>query len=389
MNHLEYFAQQLDVLKHQGQYREFKSKITSAAHFELNGKTMLNLASNDYLGLASQVDLREAFFDMTPVSERQMSASSSRLLTGNFPAYEQLEHDMSQAFGRAVLLFNSGYHMNIGILPALADSKTQIIADKLVHASMIDGIRLSKANYVRYRHNDLDHLAQLLLKYHSDDSIERIIVVTESIFSMDGDETDLTALVALKKQHPKVMLYVDEAHAIGVRGLRGLGCAEQYNVIGDIDFLVGTFGKALASVGGYLVCEPVIREYLINSMRPLIFSTAQPPICMAWTNFIFQHQQGLNAERQALTALSQYSQQAVKNLGYDCPSSSQIIPVIIGETHQTVASAAYLQDHGFYVLPVRPPTVPKNSSRLRICLHHGIKNQEIQHCFSVLEQYQP
>src|SRR5690606_32085045 len=113
------------------------------------------------------------------------------------------------------------------ILPALADSKTQIIADKLVHASMIDGIRLSKANYVRYRHNDLDHLAQLLLKYHSDESIERIIVVTESIFSMDGDETDLTALVALKKQHPKVMLYVDEAHAIGVRGLRGLGCAEQ------------------------------------------------------------------------------------------------------------------------------------------------------------------
>jgi len=110
---------------------------------------------------------------------------------------------------------------------------------------------------------------------------------------------------------------------------------------------------------------------------------------MAWTNFIFQHQQGLQAERQTLTALSQYSQQAVKNLGYDCPSSSQIIPVIIGDTHQTVASAAYLQDHGFYVLPVRPPTVPKNSSRLRICLHHGIKNQEIQHCFSVLEQYQP
>lgn len=389
MNHLEHFAQQLDVLKQQGQYREFKSNITSAAHFELNGKTMLNLASNDYLGLASNLTLREEFFDLTPMSERYMSSSSSRLLTGNFPNFEQLEAQMSQAFGRSVLLFNSGYHMNIGILPALSNAKTMIIADKLVHASIIDGIRLSKAGYVRYRHNDLQHLTQFLEKYQSDESIQRIIVVTESIFSMDGDETDLTALVALKKQHPKVMLYVDEAHAVGVRGLRGLGCAEQYNVIGDIDFLVGTFGKALASVGGYLVCEPIIREYLINSMRPLIFSTAQPPICMAWTNFIFQHQQGLQAERQSLTALSQYSQQAVKNLGYDCPSSSQIIPVIIGDTHQTVASAAYLQDYGFYVLPVRPPTVPKNSSRLRICLHHGIKNQEIQHCFSVLEQYQP
>lgn len=388
MNHLEHFAQQLDVLKQQGQYREFKSQVTSAACFELNGKTMLNLASNDYLGLANQLDLCEAFFDLTPLSERQMSASSSRLLTGNFPAYEQLEHTMSQAFGRSVLLFNSGYHMNIGILPALADSKTLIIADKLVHASIIDGIRLSKADYLRYRHNDLDHLAQLLLKYQSDDAIERIIVVTESLFSMDGDETDLTALVALKKQYPKVMLYVDDAHAIGVRGAGGLGCAEQYGVINDIDFLVGTFGKALASVGGYLVCESVIREYLINSMRPLIFSTAQPPICMAWTNFIFQHQQGLKAERQALTALSQYSQQAVKNLGYHCPSSSQIIPVILGDAHQTVATAAYLQDHGFYVLPVRPPTVPKNSSRLRICLHQGIEIQQMQDCFSVLEQYQ-
>ncbi|WP_155518020.1 aminotransferase class I/II-fold pyridoxal phosphate-dependent enzyme, partial [Acinetobacter pittii] len=134
----------------------------------------------------------------------------------------------------------------IGILPAVADSKTLILADKLVHASMIDGIRLSGAQYVRYRHNDLQHLEQLLQKYHDDDQIERIIVVTESIFSMDGDETDLTALVQLKKRFAKTMLYVDEAHSIGVRGQQGLGCAEQYNVIQEIDFLVGTLGKALA-----------------------------------------------------------------------------------------------------------------------------------------------
>ena len=389
MSLLNHYAEQLDQLKQQGNFRQFTTNQQQGRWITIQDRTMLNLASNDYLGLAADLSLREEFLDTLKIERALFSSSSSRLLTGNFAEYEQFENSLSKTFGRAALLFNSGYHMNIGILPALADSKTVILADKLVHASMIDGIRLSKANYVRYRHNDLDHLAQLLLKYHSDESIERIIVVTESIFSMDGDETDLTALVALKKQHPKVMLYVDEAHAVGVRGLRGLGCAEQYNVIGDIDFLVGTFGKALASVGGYLVCEPIIQEYLINSMRPLIFSTAQPPICMAWTNFIFQHQQGLQAERQSLTALSQYSQQAVKNLGYDCPSSSQIIPVIIGDTHQTVASAAYLQDYGFYVLPVRPPTVPKNSSRLRICLHHGIKNQEIQHCFSVLEQYQP
>ena len=389
MNHLEHFAQQLDQLKQLGQYRQFKTQISSEPKIKLNGKTLINLASNDYLGLANQIELREAFFDLTPISQRYMSASSSRLLTGNFPAYEQLERSMSDAFGRAVLLFNSGYHMNIGILPALADSKTIIIADKWVHASIIDGMRLSKADYVRYRHNDLLHLAQLLNTYQNDARFERIIVVTESIFSMDGDETDLSALVTLKKQHPKVMLYVDEAHAIGVRGTRGLGCAEQYHVINEIDFLVGTFGKALASVGGYLVCDAIIRDYLINTMRPLIFSTAQPPICIAWTDFIFQHQQKCHAEREKLAKLSSYSHQTLKKIGFQCPSSSQIIPIIIGDAHTTVKIADHLQTAGFYILPVRPPTVPKNSSRLRICLHQHLQMQELTQCFNILEQFQP
>lgn len=386
MKHLEYFQQQLDDLKQQGQYRQFKQGISSQPYLQLNGIEMLNLASNDYLGLAANLPLREEFFDLTPLAERQMSASSSRLLTGNFPAYEQLETSMAQAFGRSVLLFNSGYHMNIGILPALADSKTVIIADKLVHASIIDGIRLSNASYVRYRHNDLEHLQQLLVKYQADDNIQRIIVVTESIFSMDGDETHLGALVALKQQFDKVMLYVDEAHAIGVRGEHGLGCAEQYQVIDQIDLLVGTFGKALASVGGYLVCHPLIREYLINSMRPLIFSTAQPPICMAWTHFIFQKMQEMQEERQQLASLARRCHQGIQALGYACPSSSQIVPVIIGDAAKTVAAAEYVQQKGFYVLPVRPPTVPKNTSRLRICLHQQVSPVQLQQLQDALQE---
>lgn len=386
MKHLEHFQQQLDNLKQQGQYRQFKQGISSQPYLQLNGIEMLNLASNDYLGLAANLQLREEFFDLTPLAERQMSASSSRLLTGNFPAYEQLETSMTQAFDRSVLLFNSGYHMNIGILPALADSKTIIIADKLVHASIIDGIRLSNASYVRYRHNDLEHLQQLLVKYQADDNIQRIIVVTESIFSMDGDETHLGALVALKQQFDKVMLYVDEAHAIGVRGEHGLGCAEQYQVIDQIDLLVGTFGKALASVGGYLVCHPLIREYLINSMRPLIFSTAQPPICMAWTHFIFQKMQEMQEERQQLASLARRCHQGIQALGYACPSSSQIVPVIIGDAAKTVAAAEYVQQKGFYVLPVRPPTVPKNTSRLRICLHQQVSPVQLQQLQDALQE---
>ena len=370
MSLLDHYAEQLDQLRQQGNFRQFRSNQQQGKTIEIQQQQMLNLSSNDYLGLASDLRLREQFFDETPNAQRLMSASSSRLLTGNFPAYEQLEATLTQLFhGRAALLFNSGYHMNIGILPALADAKTLILADKLVHASMIDGIRLSSAKYLRYRHNDLAHLQQLLTQYHADDNYERIIVVTESIFSMDGDETDLAALVALKQQFAKVMLYVDEAHAIGVRGQQGLGCAELYDVIDAIDFLVGTFGKAVASVGGYLICDPIIRDYLINRMRPLIFSTAQPPICMAWTQFMLNQIVHMQTQRQHLAALSLYMQQGIQAKGFTCPSTSQIVPVIIGDSTATVSKAQQLQTAGFYVMPVRPPTVPQGSSRLRICLN--------------------
>lgn len=385
MNLLNNYAAKLDELKQQGNLRQFTTNIQDGRNIQINQQSMLNLSSNDYLGLASNLHLREQFFDETPNEHRIMSSSSSRLLTGNFPEYEQLENSLSDAFhGRAALLFNSGYHMNIGILPALSDSKTLILADKLVHASLIDGIRLSTAKYLRYRHNDLNHLIQLLQKYHVDESFDRIIVVTESIFSMDGDETDLSELVRIKQQFNKVMLYVDEAHAIGVRGEQGLGCAEQYDVVDEIDFLVGTFGKALASVGGYLMCHPIVREYLINAMRPLIFSTAQPPICMAWTHFIFQKALKLSTQRQHLRAISQSLQHTIQHKGFECPSTSHIVPVIIGDSQKTVEKANQLQHAGFYIMPVRPPTVPKNSSRLRICLNTQIAQTDLDQLVEML-----
>ncbi|PCN60317.1 8-amino-7-oxononanoate synthase [Acinetobacter sp. YT-02] len=385
MSLLDHYAEQLDQLRQQGNFRQFRSNQQQAKTIEIQQQQMLNLSSNDYLGLASDLRLREQFFDETPNAQRLMSASSSRLLTGNFTVYEQLEATLTQLFhGRAALLFNSGYHMNIGILPALADAKTLILADKLVHASMIDGIRLSSAKYLRYRHNDLAHLQQLLTQYHADENYERIIVVTESIFSMDGDETDLAALVALKQQFAKVMLYVDEAHAIGVRGQQGLGCAEQYGVIDAIDFLVGTFGKAVASIGGYLICDPIIRDYLINRMRPLIFSTAQPPICMAWTQFMLNQIVHMQAQRQHLAALSQYMQQGIRAKGFACPSTSQIVPVMIGDSTATVSKAQQLQAAGFYVMPVRPPTVPQGSSRLRICLNTQFETADLTQLLDLL-----
>lgn len=379
MNLLDHYAEQLDSLKQTGNFRQFKSIVQHGKWVELQQQRMLNLSSNDYLGIASDLQIREAFFDHCSVDSKRMSSSSSRLLTGNYPEYEQFEYDMSQSFNqRAVLLFNSGYHMNIGILPAIADSHTLILSDKLIHASMIDGIRLSKAKLIRYRHNDLLHLKQLIEQYHDDPLYQRIIVVTESIFSMDGDETDLTALVSLKYQFSKIMLYVDEAHAIGVRGKQGLGCAEQYAVIDDIDFLVGTFGKALASVGGYIVCHPILKDYLINKMRSLIFSTAQPPINMAWTHFIWNKMKKMQEQRAHLSDLSLQLLQYILEQGYECPSSSQIIPLILGDSQRALERAQQLQQSGFYILPVRPPTVPQGSSRLRICMNSQLNQDELE-----------
>lgn len=385
MSLLDHFSQQIDELKQQGNLRQLSTYTQQDRYIYINGQQMLNLSSNDYLGLASNVLLREEFFDLTPLNQRHMSSSSSRLLTGNFPEYEQLESSLSHAFcGRAALLFNSGYHMNIGILPAVCDKRTLVLADKLIHASIIDGIQLSSAKYIRYRHNDLAHLKQLLSQYHADENFDRIIVVTESIFSMDGDETDLTALVQLKKLYAKVMLYVDEAHAVGVRGEQGLGCAEQHQVIPDIDFLVGTFGKAMASIGGYLICHSIIREFLINKMRPLIFSTAQPPLCMAWTRFILQKVLSMHDQREYLKGLSENLRAQILAKNYHCPSSSQIVPVIVGDSMPTVALAKRIQQAGFYIMPVRPPTVPQGASRLRICLNTRIDQHDLDRFVSLL-----
>lgn len=254
------------------------------------------------------------------------TSSSSRLLTGNFSIYDRLEQQLADDFGtEAALTFNSGYHANTGILPAVSNTHTLILADKLVHASLIDGIRLSAAKCIRYRHNEYNQLERLLQVNHSE--YERIIVVTESIFSMDGDEADLRELVRLKKQYPNVLLYVDEAHAFGVRGQRGLGCAEEQDCINDIDFLVGTFGKALASAGAYIVCRKVIREYLINKMRTFIFTTALPPVTVQWTSFMLERLAGFRQRRETLRFLSNQLREALKNKGYDCPSTSHIVPL--------------------------------------------------------------
>ena len=337
---------------------------------------MLNLSSNDYLGLASRQDLQEGFMEEWKEEHYAFSSSSSRLLTGNFRIYTRLEELIAERFLReAALVFNSGYHANTGILPALADKHSLILADKLVHASIIDGMLLSGAPFQRYRHNDYDHLEMLLKKNAG--GYEQIFIATESVFSMDGDVCNLRRLVDLKKQYPNVCLYVDEAHAIGVRGKNGLGIAEEQGCIQDIDLLIGTFGKALASMGAYVVCSHTIREYLINRMRPLIFSTALPPVQIAWTRFVFERLPLFAGERDKLALTSRLLREALRGKGGEI-SESHIIPYIVGDNKECILKAEELQRKGFYCLAVRPPTVPQGTARIRFSLTAGMRMEDVE-----------
>ena len=374
---LEGWRVELQQLRETNNFRSLPAIRHEGRDVIVKGQRMLNLSSNDYLGLANDVELRKAFWETLSPETLQLSSSSSRLLTGNFTAYDELESFLARQFGtEAALVFNCGYHANTGILPAVCNDKTLILADKLVHASLIDGIRLTSAHCIRYRHNQYSQLERLLKENAG--TYERIIIVTESIFSMDGDEADLTVLVNLKRKYPNVLLYVDEAHAVGVRGNKGLGCAEEKDCINDIDFLVGTFGKALASAGAYIVCRQMIRDYLINKMRPFIFTTALPPITVQWTLFIMQHLAGMQHKREHLANISLQLRTALAEKGYTSPSVSQIVPMIAGTSSAAIALAEELQRKGFYALPVRPPTVPEGTARIRFSLTADITEEEVE-----------
>lgn len=368
---------QLAKLQQQQQFRQFPQIEHQGKYIVQNGQKMLNFASNDYLGLASDQNLIQQFWQQFSPQQLLFSTSSSRLLTGNFPIYQDLERLIAQAFQREnCLLFNSGYHANIGILPAISNKHTLILADKLVHASLIDGIRLSSATLLRYRHNDMTHLLQLLEKNHQ--QYQRIIIVTESIFSMDGDIAPLPTLVAYKKQFPNVLLYVDEAHGIGAYGEQGLGMAEVFNCIQEIDLLVGTFGKAIASMGAYVVCDNLLRNYLINHSRSLIFATALPPINIAWSYFIFQQLPQWQTKRQQLQQISAYLRNVIQQRLAIMPSETAIVPYILGENELALTKAQQLQQAGFYCLPIRPPTVPPKTARIRFSLTADITLSEVQ-----------
>ena len=359
-------AESLDRLRSRGNYRSIPPA---------DRREYLDFTSNDYLGLAGMKTLQEEFFARTGTTAIPLSSSASRLLSGVQEESEALEEKLERLYGRSALLFNSGYHANTGMIAALGDSHTLILADKLVHASIIDGYRLSDARMVRFRHNDIAHLEKLLARMAGD--YERVIVVVESVYSMDGDSPDLQAITELKQRYGNVMVYVDEAHAFGVCGPKGLGLCANPEIAGDVDIVVGTLGKAGASSGAFVITGKRIKEYAVNCARSLIFSTAIPPICCSWTNFLLDKIIVMDDERQHLKNLGVRLAESLQPLTDVEITPSHIQPFILGDSRRAVELSGALLEEGIKVLPIRTPTVPAGTERLRISLSAGMNVSDV------------
>ncbi len=372
----ERIRRELDELRALDRYRLLLDISTrNGKAIVVNGQSLLNLSSNDYLGLGDDKQMLAGYRQEFSATDHAMTSSSSRLLTGNHPLYNQLEQALAALYGReAALVFNSGYHANIGMLPALSGRHDLVLSDRLNHASIIDGMKIAEAPYQRYRHRDYDHLEELLAG--AGDRYRQIFIVTESVFSMDGDLADLARLAALKEKYG-AFLIVDEAHGVGVFGEHGLGLCETTRMVQKIDIITGTFGKALASTGAYAVMNSLVREYLLNTMRSVIFTTALPPVILGWSLLTLARQSVMQPEREALLLLAARLRHELIARGLDVPGDSHIVPIITGGNSLAVALAAKLREEGFLCMPVRPPTVPEKSARIRISLRSILQWEDI------------
>lgn len=352
-----------------------------------------DLSSNDYLGLSLRAgefldEFRERF------SGAAMSASASRLLAQRQRYHAAYEEYLESLYRRPALLFNSGYHANTGIISALATPGTLIVADKLVHASAIDGLRIGAADFRRFRHNDVASLRLTLEKALADSAKapKRILVVVESVYSMDGDTAPLREITALKKDFPEMMLYVDEAHAFGVCGLRGLGLCEELGLLEDVDILMATLGKAAASSGAFAICIRDMREWLVNSARSLIFSTALPPVNVAWSHLMTEKITGMERERSRLRELGRWFASRLAHVsgttsdGEPLPAGpGHIQPLLTGNAERAVALSGRLREAGFDALAIRRPTVPPGGERIRFSLNASLKEESLMPMFHILE----
>ncbi len=327
----------------------------------IDGRPVILMASNNYLGLASHPKLKQAAISAT---ERYgVGTGASRLISGTLTPHTELETALARfKQTQAALVFGSGYMANVGLIPALIGSGGLILADRLSHASLIDGCRVSRASLRVFHHRDLTHLERLLIRRPPR---RDILIVTEGIFSMDGDLSPLPDLIDLAEKY-EARLLVDDAHGTGVMGLHGRGSLEHFGVESRLPFHMGTLSKALGTSGAYVVGPESVIRYLVNRSRPFIYTTAPPPATAAASLAAIEVLQAEPARRSRLWENRQYFYAGLQELGFLMTDSvSPIIPIVIGRPEKATAMANRLLELGVYAPAIRPPTVPKDTSRIR------------------------
>jgi len=350
--------------------RRLKPKdYTQEGKIYLDGRVYYDFSSNDYLGLAGHPRVKAEAKKI--IEQLGSSASASRLLSGDFKFYHLLEERVAQLVGKEkALIFNSGYQANLGLISALCRRGDVIFLDRLSHASIIDGVLLSGAKFFRFRHNDLSHLEFLLRKERR--KFKNALIVSESNFSMDGDQPDLNGLVQLKEKF-NCWLMLDEAHSFGIFGENGAGMAEEEGLSSRVEIIMATFGKALGSFGAFVAGSSKLIEFLVNASRSFIYSTALPPAVVASNLIALSLLEEEPWRRKILLENSSFFREELRKKGLEVRGSTQIVPLVLGEIEKAIQLSQYLFEKGYWVFPIRYPTVPEKEARLRFSLsyHHS------------------
>jgi 8-amino-7-oxononanoate synthase len=374
MQHEQWITGQLDERKQTRLFREAICRGDVGGAARDPGATGLNFCSNDYLDLARNAECTAASQKFT--DRYGHGATASRLVCGTLPYHQQLESRLTAFKGYpASLLFGSGYLANLGVITALVEKGDAVFADRLVHASMIDGMRLSGARIFRFRHNDAVHLDELLQK---NGGYRRRLVITESVFSMDGDLAPLPALADTCEKHG-AMFMVDEAHAVGVFGPQGRGLVSEYGLQERVNISLGTLSKALGSYGGFVCCSDEMRSYLCNHARPFIYSTALPGTVVGPAIAALDILERDAGEPQRILERATLLRKRLEEAGIDCGNSeSPIIPLMVGEAETANRIAKELEAVDILCISIRPPTVPIGTSRLRMTVTLAHSNAHIE-----------
>ncbi|MFC1510138.1 8-amino-7-oxononanoate synthase [Candidatus Omnitrophota bacterium] len=361
----KYINKSLKELEEKGLKRELRCvEGAQSRQIFLDGKTVLNFCSNNYLGLADDKRLTAAAIDS--LERDGVGSGASRLVCGNMASHNVLEEKLA-AFKRKqrCLVFSTGYMANIGIISSLFDRHDCIFEDKLNHASLIDGARLSQAKIKRYAHNDMDMLRRLL---SGSRGAKKKVIITDSVFSMDGDLAPLDKIVALAKEFD-CMVMIDEAHAFGVLGKSGRGAAEHFGVEDDIDIVMGTLSKAAGCFGAYCCGTSALISFLQNKARSFIYTTGMPASVAAAATQAVELIEASHDRRERLWENTRYMLSQLKLQGFNVgESQTPIIPLILGDAALTLEFSRRLLREGIFISAIRPPTVPEHTARLRLSL---------------------